>query len=107
MVQNRAELGVLRRLHRENQMIIDLMEAQQQHNAVQDRRLNALEQKFTTLIQWLENQQNRDRNLQERLAALEAEVSIVNRTQAERIAELECLAHPYSLDGDAICNFDD
>lgn len=104
MLQNHAELSVLRRLHRENQLIIDLIEAEQEHNAVQDQRINALEQKFLRLGHWLQTQQNRDFQVQERVEALEAQVRIVTHTQADKIAELECWVHPDSLDGDAVCN---
>ncbi|WP_254563748.1 hypothetical protein [Oscillatoria sp. HE19RPO] len=107
MLQNHGELSVLRRLHRENQIIIDLIEAEQEHNAVQDQQINALEQKFSRLGHWLQIQQNRDFDVQERVEAVEAQVRIVTHTQADKIAELECLVHPDSLDGDAVCNFED
>ncbi|MCT7966017.1 hypothetical protein NG799_06680 [Laspinema sp. D1] len=108
MLQNHPEISVLRRLNRENQLIIDLIEAEQEHNAVQDQRLDALEQKFSRLGYWLQtHQQNRDFDIQERVEALEAQARIVTHTQADKIAELECLVHPDSLDGDAVCNFED
>ncbi|MCT7973369.1 hypothetical protein [Laspinema olomoucense] len=55
----------------------------------------------------MQTQQNPDFDIQERLETLEAQVRIVTQTQADKIAELECLVHPDSLDGDAICNFED
>ncbi|KKD38034.1 MAG: hypothetical protein WAN66_13760 [Limnoraphis robusta] len=43
-----------------------------------------------------------DKESKEQIQQLE----MLNRTQAERIQELECLQNPYSNDGDAICNFE-
>ena len=91
MLQPNADLDLLR-------YIIDLIEEERQQNAIRDCRLQALEQKYHCLVR---NQEE----FREEVAALSAESRIVNRTQAERIAELESLPHPYSLNGEPICNF--
>ncbi|MDB9510085.1 hypothetical protein PN499_02540 [Kamptonema animale CS-326] len=54
-------------------------------------------QQFVTIIY---NQQNQ-------IQCLEAEITdlrSINRDQADKISELECLVNPFSQDGDAICN---
>jgi hypothetical protein len=46
-------------------------------------------------------------NQQTKIESLEAENSVlrsINRDQADKIFELECLVNPFSQDGDAICN---
>jgi hypothetical protein len=62
-----------------------------------DAQIIELRRKYNAIIQLLQE-------FQEQLDAVEAEVRIVATSQADRIAELECLASPYSQDGTPICN---
>ena len=57
------------------------------------------------LIDKINDMQYQLQEMQDRQSSLEYEVRIANRTLAEKNAELECLASPYSPDGDANCNF--
>ncbi|MBW4493112.1 MAG: hypothetical protein KME26_08505 [Oscillatoria princeps RMCB-10] len=87
MLNNNIDLQLLRSL---NGLVIDLIEEERRQNAVQDSRLDAIEHQF--------------QELEDRINSLAAEFRIVNRSQAEKIAELECLQDPYSPDGDPISN---
>lgn len=48
-----------------------------------------------------QNYQNQIQQLQEQVNNLE----MIIRSKDEKIQELECLAHPKSMNGDAICNW--
>ncbi|MEW6496223.1 MAG: hypothetical protein AB1589_27435 [Cyanobacteriota bacterium] len=67
-----------------------------QHTDI-DAQIIELKRKYNTIIQLLQE-------FQEQLDAVEAEVRIVTTSQADRIAELECLSNPYSQEGTPICN---
>lgn len=62
-----------------------------------DAQVIELKQKYNTIIQLLQE-------FHEQLDSVEAEVRRVTTSQADRIAELECLSSPYSEDGTSICN---
>ncbi len=58
--------------------------------------------------QLYQHSQNQIQQLQEKVNYLEVDNSnlkVDNRNKDEKIQELECLAHPESSDGDAICNW--
>ena len=97
MLNNNIDLQLLRSL---NGLVIDLIEEERRQNAVQDSRLDAIEHQ----IRCLQSVNHQFQELEYRINSLAAEVRIVNRSQADKIAELECLQDPYSPDGDPICN---
>lgn len=86
---------------------IDLSEAECQHNTDQDNKIHANEQglvKCRMHIQWL---QNRLQEVQAQLTFLKTEnfdLRMVNSSQANTIAELQCWVDPYSEDGAPVCN---
>ena len=56
-----------------------------------------------------QDEQRQVQELQFEVDDLKAERQLLLRTiqhLQDQVAELQCLQHPYSLDGDAICNFD-
>lgn len=83
--------------------LIDLIEAERNHNAIQDSRISAIEQGGKEILQKLQNQQIELRNCQSVVSFLEAEIPHL-RHQVARNAEIEYWANPYLQDGQAICN---
>lgn len=76
MLRQNSDLNLLRNL-------IDLLEAEREHNSLQDQQIEALT---------------------ERLGSLESEISYVKH-RVDRNVQLEYLENPYSTDGEPRCNF--
>lgn len=90
MLRHNADLNLLRTL-------IDLIEAEREHNVGQDQQIKIIVQKMDEMEQ-------RERDRAERVEFLEAEIPYL-RHLVDRSTELEYLENPYSLDGEPRCNW--
>ena len=64
---------------------------------------------FVVMFYLYQNVQHQNQKLQTQVDILQIENKRflwINQSQKDEISELQCLQHPNSLDGDAICNFD-
>lgn len=77
--------------------LLDLIEKERERNNFQDAQLRAVFQRMDAIEQ--QEQENT-----ERLEFLETEIPYL-RHRVDRTVELEYLENPYSLDGDARCNW--
>lgn len=69
-----------------------------------DERIIDLKRQHKQIIQLLQIYQQQVQEFQDQIDAVETEVRIVINSQADKIAELECLSNPHSQDGTPICN---
>jgi Tfp pilus assembly protein PilN len=90
MLRHNADLNLLRTL-------IDLIEAEREHNVRQDQQIQIIVQKMDEVEQ-------REQDRAERVEFLEAEIPYL-RHRVDRSIELEYLENPYSLDDDPRCNW--
>ncbi|MGI0488786.1 hypothetical protein ACN4EK_25530 [Pantanalinema rosaneae CENA516] len=91
MLRQNTDLDLLRRLFLQ---VLDQLEA--------ERELR--EQQFKTISQRIEQIEEQGQQQTNRLEFLEAEIPYL-RHRVDRSVELEYLENPYSLDGDARCNW--
>jgi len=77
--------------------LLDLIEKERERNHLQDVQFQAVVQRIDAI-------ERREQGQEERLEFLEAEIPYL-RHRVDRSIELEYLENPYSLDGDARCNW--
>lgn len=92
MLRQNTDLDLLRRLFLQ---VLDQLEA--------ERELR--EQLFKTISQRIEQIEEQGQQQTDRLEFLEAEIPYL-RHRVDRSIEFEYLENPYSLDGDARCNWE-
>ena len=77
--------------------LLDLIEKERERNTFQDAQLKAVFQRMDEIEQ-------QEKDYTKRLEFLETEIPHL-RHRVDRTIQLEYLENPYSLDGDARCNW--